>query len=176
MTQLVKNDKIYYQVMEGTRYLLADERNKKKLLDLLFETRRIRGWRTCAFCVTDESAHFITEAQDRLQLDRETEIAAWRFLQESEALPVGGREAPGWAGLRSEEILSLSELPGRCRAIHQIPLERGYVERPGDYWWSSYNTYAGGYRWETVDCWTVYAQFSANREAARRRFIRFHKL
>ncbi len=176
MSQLFKNDKIYYQEMEGTRYLLVDERSKKKLLDLLLEARRLRGWRTYAFCVTDESAYWITRARDGGQLQRDTEIAAWRFLQENEAAPAWKGQAPAWSRLWIEEIPSLSELPGRCRAIHRIPLELGYVRQIGDYWWSSYNSYAGVYRWETMDCQTVYAQFSPNREKARRSFIRYHKL
>ena len=74
-----------------------------------------------------------------------------------------------------KELDSLREIAARCRQIHRLPLEKGYVSRLDDYWWSSYITYAGEYDWEMVDCRIFSLYFSANPEVARRRLVKFHQ-
>ena len=57
---------VYCYVMKGSTLLLADERNKKHLLDLLLCAHRACSCPVYAFCVTDDAAYFITEAEDCL--------------------------------------------------------------------------------------------------------------
>ena len=56
---------VYCYVMKGSTLLLADERNKKHLLDLLLCAHRACSCPVYAFCVTDDAAYFITEAEAR---------------------------------------------------------------------------------------------------------------
>ena len=41
--------KIYYHILKGSRYILADERNKKKLLDIVLGIYQENDWSICAF-------------------------------------------------------------------------------------------------------------------------------
>ena len=59
---------VYCYVMKGSTLLLADERNKKHLLDLLLCAHRACSCPVYAFCVTDDAAYFITEAEDMYTL------------------------------------------------------------------------------------------------------------
>lgn len=47
--------------LKGTKCLLADERNKKHLLDELLQMHGEKNWPVYVFCVTDENAYVITD-------------------------------------------------------------------------------------------------------------------
>ena len=90
--------KVYYHVMKGSRYILADERNKKKLLDTVFHIYQENRWRMYAFCVTDDSAHFMAEAETYQAVRRETGRACDEFFQRcGEKIPRIGGIMPGFA-------------------------------------------------------------------------------
>lgn len=171
-----KARKIFYHVVEGSRYLLADERDKKKFLDILFTIEKEEGWLIYAFCLTDDCAYFVIEADGTGSVRRGVQRAANRFLSRyrADSLHPDRREAV----LKSDtlrELDSLWEIAACCRQIHRIPLEKGYVSRLNDYWWSSYITYAGEYEWDLVDCRILFLYFSANPEVAKRRLLKFHQ-
>ena len=164
--------KVYYHVMKGSRYILADERNKKKLLDTVFHIYQENRWRMYAFCVTDDSAHFMAEAETYQAVRRETGRACDEFFRRcGEKIPHVGGTVPGLCGCGYRELDSSWKAACCSRYIHRLPLEEGYAARPEDYWWSSYNTYAGNYEWEQVDCRMVLQYFSLNPEKARKKMI-----
>lgn len=188
--------KVFYHVLEGSPYLLADERDKRRLLDILFDIEREEGWLIYAFCITDDSAYFIIEADGSGTVRRGMQRLACRFQQPVRAgqRPKGrpAKEYPqGGFSLKDRppedrpevclsirtlrELSSLSEIASCCRQIHRLPLEEGYVSRIGDYWWSSYITYTGEYNWALVDCQVVSLYFSADPDVARSRLRKFHQ-
>ncbi len=168
--------KIYYLVLEGSRFLLADERDKRKLLDILFAAEGREGWLIYAFCLTDECAYLVVEADGACSVRRGAARAAREFLRKYRADPVHpeGREAALECRIQ-KELESLWDIAAHCRQIHRLPLEKGYVGRLDDYWWSSYITYAGEYDWKLVDCRIFMLYFSANPELARERLVEFHQ-
>ena len=164
--------KVYYHVMKGSRYILADERNKKKLLDTVFHIYQENRWRMYAFCVTDDSAHFMAEAETYQAVRRETGRACDEFFQRcGEKIPRIGGIMRGFAAANTGSWILRGKPPACSRYIHRLPLEEGYAARPEDYWWSSYNTYAGNYEWEQVDCRMVLQFFSLNPEKARKKLV-----
>ncbi len=171
-----KARKIYYQALEGSRYLLADERDKKKLLDILFAVEKEEEWLIYAFCLTDDGAYFVVEASGVSSVRRGAWRAAGEFLgrYRANSSHPRGRET-FLRGDTPKELDSLWEIAARCRQIHRLPLEKGYVSRLDDYWWSSYITYAGEYDWKMVDCRILSLYFSADPEVARRRLVKFHQ-
>lgn len=164
---------VYYYRMEGSRYLLADERNKKHLLDLLLGMQVSERWPVYAFCVTDDSAYIVTETTDRMALETAMQWESGQFLESYEGFP----DKYGERYLRPctpERVESAPELARRCRAIHRLPQRLGYVSRPGDYWWSSYRTYMGGYLWPGVDCSVLLNYFSSDPERALWKLRLYH--
>ena len=78
---------VYCYVMKGSTLLLADERNKKHLLDLLLCAHRACSCPVYAFCVTDDAAYFITEAEDMYTLQMLQERVTERFWEIYEGFP-----------------------------------------------------------------------------------------
>lgn len=167
--------KVYYHVLEGSHFIIADERNKKKLLDIVLAIQRRENWAIYAFCITDDSAYFVTEADCPGSISRGAGSAAECFLQACrETVPYLPGISPVIRPGVMEELGSLEEIARRCRRIHRIPLDKGYVVRIHDYWWSSYITYIGQYDWGMVDCRVFSMYFSADPDLARARIQRFH--
>lgn len=170
-----ESERVYYHVLEGSRFIFADEINKKKLLDIVLDVQKREEWRIHAFCLTDDSAHFVTETT-RSGLCRGMADASREYLHEfRKRTTLPGDMEPGLYAGGTRELDSLQNIAFCCREIHRLPLERGYVRRLDDYWWSSYITYAGIYDWAMVDCRTVLVYFSANPDTARRKLQRFHQ-
>lgn len=168
--------RVYYTVLRGSRFLLADERHKMKLLNIIYEMQKKEGWCLYAFCVTDDSAYFISENIGKCSPKYTLKKAASRFLEECrESLPCLDGIEPRLTWESSEELKSLREIAERCRQVHRLPLEEGYVMRIEDYWWSSYITYMGHYHWRMVDCRILFMYFSADPDAARAQIQCFHQ-
>lgn len=171
-----KARKIYYQTLEGSHCLLADERDKRRFLDILFAVEREEEWLIYAFCLTDDGAYFVIEAGGVSSVRRGVMRAANEFLSRYRAdLPRQGARETFLRSENPKELDSLWEIAACCRQIHRLPLEKGYVSRLDDYWWSSYITYAGEYDWKMVDCRIFLLYFSANPEVARRQLVKFHQ-
>lgn len=168
--------KVYFHVLEGSRFIIADERNKKRLLDIVLDIQRQEEWAIYAFCVTDDSAFFVTEASCSSSIGRGAGRMAEQFLEKCRGtLPQLSGITPTVHPGVLEELNTLQEVAGRCRWIHRLPLDKGYVVRMIDYWWSSYITYMGQYDWEMIDCHVLTEYFSMDPEAARFRLRRFHQ-
>lgn len=172
-----KNIKVYDGVLACSRLLLADERNKKKLLDMFLGALQSEEWPLYAFCMTDDRVYFVLGCSGLNSLRKCLAGISGRFLSECrEMLPHFVGVEPQIISGEMRELNSLQEIVGRCMQIHQIPLKKGYVERLEDYWWSSYITYMGYYDWGELDCRIVSMYFSADPCVARMRMQRFHQL
>lgn len=175
MSHLKRSGKVYYHIMKGSRYIFADEVNKKKLLDIVLDVQRQENWHIYAFCLTDDSAYFVTETTD-CALFGGMESISEKYLTFCRRCPLYAGSAE-WE-LRecfTKELQTPDEIASYCRKIHRLPLENGYVMHLGDYWWSSYITYTGIYDWDMVDCRTLLVYFSADQDTARRKLKRYHR-
>lgn len=175
MVYMTASEQVYYHILEGSPLLFADERCKKKLLDLTFDRYRQLGWRLYAFCVTDSAAYFLSVTGRHGFKGEYLQYVADEFLTwcgESPDIWIGNSISLRARVIR--EIKSMEEIVECCRLIHRVPLELGYVERLSDYWWSSYITYMETYSWELVDCHAVFVYFSLNSGVARYRIRKFH--
>lgn len=167
--------RVCYYVMEGTRYIFADERNKKKLLDFVREVRDAEEWSIYAFCVTDDRAYFIIEAPQENSV-----LAGMRGVMESylhmfRAAPWNPRGfAAHLTGRVETRLGSLQEIAAYSRWIHRLPVEMGYARALRDYWWSSYITYLGIYDWRMVDERVVLLYFSIDTDEARQLLRDYH--
>lgn len=168
--------KVYYHILEGTHCIFADERNKKKLLDIVLGIQREENWAIYAFCLTNDRAYFITETAGRGALQRGMQKLEERFLAIwGEYTPNRWCEDPVLRERGMEEIDALPDIVERCRRIHRLPLESGYVSSIEDYWWSSYITYTGIYEWAMVDCQLLSRYFSVDPETAKRKLKSYHR-
>lgn len=176
MSNKTQARKVYYHVLEGSRLIIADERNKKRLLDIISDIQRQEEWSIYAFCVTDDSVFFVTEADCSASIGRGAARIAEQFLKRcSDLLPHLSGVVPEVHPGTARELGGPGEVAGWCRQIHRLPLDKGYVVRLADYWWSSYITYMGQYDWKMVDCRVLAGYFSGDPDAARTRLRRFHQ-
>ena len=176
MTKEEISEKVYYHVVQGSRYIFSDERNKKRFLDVVAETQGKEEWQIYAFCIMDEQAYFIIEAPcQEIVLDgMHRAERSYVYLYHQAPGRFGCIPVPAFGEEITAELGSLDEIADSCRQIHRIPLEKGYVHRISDYWWSSYMTYIGNYDWKIVNCRNLLSYFSENEETARRKLQRYH--
>ncbi len=173
MSHLRKQTHIYYYVLKGNLKILADERDKKRLLDIVLEVHQ--GHSILAFCVTDEEAVFLECAGDIREIREKTER-----VQDAYGAYLDGRKEKNTGDVPGLSLAQLQEIPAsreailECtRRIHRLPKEKGYVQKISDYWWSSYPAYAGIYGWEVVDQEFLLPFFDQNEEKARRKLRRY---
>ena len=159
--------------LKGTKCLLADERNKKHLLDELLQMHGEKNWPVYVFCVTDENAYVITDTGgDTLEKEVQRTIGLFYGRYEGYLRP----EKDNFLHLeRIRTISRKEELIEVCLELHCLPVQMGYAHRPGDYWWSSYRTYFGGYAWPMLDCSVLLQLLSEDTEKALSEFRRLHK-
>lgn len=163
-------------VLKGTHLLFSDERIKWHLLNRIGLIQKQEGWDIYAFCLTDREAYFIAEAKDPQLVQRRLQTAADQILDQLE-VSIFGRTYAGDRFIKwvPEVLNAPDEIADRCRQIHTLPVLKGYVSRPGDYWWSSYNTYIGIFDWTFMNIRMLLQHFSADHEEAVCRFRYFHR-
>lgn len=169
---------IYCYVLQGNLNILADERDKKLLLDIVLGIQLAEQFRLYAFCITDESVHLLLGGLEKPALS----CAAKRMITDFGTQRIKDRQIKPQR--RTGECLtvtekrmlrSVAEIKEKCREIHLLPLKLGYVTDIRNYWWSSYRTYLGYYHWNQVDCSVILQMFASDRESAVRRFRKYHE-
>lgn len=163
-------------VLKGSRLLFSDERVKYHFLKKIETIQKVQNWSIYGFCLTDDEAYFITEAENASLAEREFGWAAEQILYQFESSVWGKQdEREKYLDTSLAVLHSMDEVADCCRQIHRLPVAEGYVNHLNDYWWSSYNTYTGGYRWSFLDTNTLLTHFSINHEEALCRFRHFHR-
>lgn len=165
------NAHVYYYCLKFNSKRLADERDKKKFLDLVLRRQRENRVQLFAFAVLDDEVHFAAGLPEQLcgsgSLYRWCEgccPAERKRIKEAD---------PGKAEIAPVE--TMEELLRICLDIHLLPVRHGYVKLASDYWWSSLKTYRGTYLWENVNEEPLLRYLDSDVEAGRRRFIRLHQ-
>jgi hypothetical protein len=168
----------YSYVLQGKNHILADERDKKILLDIVLGVQMTDELKIYAFCITDDAVCLLLGGADKTMIN----IGIRKVIAEYTAHRIKGMGTPdirstGAALTVTEKRLlrSETEVLQQCRAIHLRPVVEGYVTNVRNYWWSSYQTYLGYYNWSQVDCSGILQLFSSNMDTAGRKFRRYHE-
>ena len=178
MTRQSGYEHIYSYVLQGHLNILADERDKKILLDIVLGIQLTDNFKLYAFCITNETVCLLLGGAGRTMINTGMRKVIAAFA----AYRAKGRQMP--KALRAEEALSVTEkrtlrlepdIKDRCREIHLLPVKKGYVTNIRDYWWSSYRTYLGYYNWNQVDCGVILKMFAGDRGTAIKQFRKFHE-
>lgn len=165
---------VFYAFLKLEAGILADEKDKKKFLDFALAFQRDKKISVLAFVVLDDEIHFLVQSSGEIGTEdtaREMPEDWKKYLQKEhfQALDAAQME------YNCRKIESEKDILDICRYIHRLPLERGYVKRMRDYWWSSFQTYRGIYRWTAVDILPLLKHFSDNTEKGRILFLRYHR-
>ncbi len=155
---------VYIYILEGNKYLFAEEQYRKLFLDHLYELKCSDTWLLYAFCFIDPCAMFVIEAENMTQLRERIRLEAERLLGRPDL------------SVRVRKLSSMDEIAACIRKIHICPVQLGYVKKIADYWWSSYPTYMGKHQWELVECRVLSLYFSEDPRIARRKIEQFHNL
>ncbi len=177
MAHLAGQLPFYYYVLQGRPNVLADERDKKKLLDIVLGVQQAHELELYAFCITNEEICLMLGAETQAEINKGIRqlISEFALRQIDGRKPAGGRgSGEKLTVVQKRKLRSQQEVRIQCRAIHTLPVSKGYVTQVKDYWWSSYQTYLGYYDWEQVSCSAVLRMFSDDAAAARRQLRRFH--
>jgi len=125
----------------------------------LYDVRSQTGLEVFAWVVMPEHVHLMLRPPEGVALDAilktlkqsvaQTVIARWKKLEADilESITVRGR-ARFWqrGGGFDRNVRDRSELAREIRYIHRNPLERGLVQRPEDWAWSSLRWWMGNGR------------------------------
>lgn len=169
----MKQKSILYEIIRGEERPFTDERDKKKFLDLVQKVKQKMGMHIFAFCVTDDESHFLVEGES----GRTFALAAAQIIGEFEIYYKNcyQRQCGNIVQeIQFRKMMSSEELVDSCMELHLIPVAQKLVERPEDYWWSSYTDYRRNYRRGIVDADTVLKYLDVDRRRAVRKFVCLH--
>lgn len=165
---------VFYAFLKLEAGIFADEKDKKKFLDFALVSQQDKSISVLAFVVLDDEVHFLVQSSREIMTEDTVQktLKDWKkYLQKEHLQTLNAAQMEyGYRKIESERnTLDI------CRYIHRLPLERGYVKRMRDYWWSSFQTYRGIYRWPGVDIIPLLKHFADNTEKGRILFLRYHR-
>ncbi len=162
---------VFYTFLKFRDSILADEKDKKKFLDFALGSRKEERISVMAFSILDAEAHFLLQGRGT----QETKEAASKMLKNCKNFLKEEGLSLREAEISCREIKGKKEVQQLCRYIHRTPLESGCVKQMRDYWWSSYQTYRGGYQWPGLDERSLLSYFSDDPLKSRTTFLRYHR-
>ena len=164
---------VYHALLRFQTKTLADEKDKKKFLDFALRPQEKTGISVLAFVLLDDEAHFLLllkggRKAGKNKLQEILKKYDTYFMEEYICPSKRNTPEITYTAIRDpQEMLDI------CSCIHMLPVERGYVKKQKDYWWSSFQTYRGSYRWEGVDTLPVLQYFTEDAEKSRILFLRY---
>ena len=204
MQQINDRTKTCYAVLRGkaNQHLFEEEIQKMRILDLTARMRADMEIQILAYCVLDNELHLLLclesgqSAEDFLdQIARcyeescipDGQLLRVDYLPEQNSLPdvnssVSERGILYHAGkqIRHFRKNAVKELSGAKAALrywlklHLLPVRRGIVADPEDYWWCSYLDYMGRQWLPVADPSKILSAFSANPRQAVKLVRRQH--
>ena len=168
---------VFYLDMRMSREVLAAEWDKKLFLTSLEEAGTLFRIEFYAFCVLDDRIRLLAGGTDvrRRTLMKMLSAALEHYER--------GMELNGEKGiLPSETVFRVKTVRMECeqdavsvlRYIHLTPLSEGYTISAQDYWWTSYNSYRGFYRWPMVNTEPVMQFLSRSDARAAHTLAEYH--
>lgn len=165
---------VFYAFLKFKSKILADERDKRKMLDCILMSQGERPFCVLAFVLLDDEAHFLLGIPENNPGLAKCSVHAMLERCRGVCFPLSGMtdcfiEESYISLTRTEEVLNT------CRQIHLLPADQGYVRSIRDYWWSSYQTYRGVYSWKCVDIFPLLHQLSEDTERGRQQLLQLHR-
>ncbi|MDD2958656.1 MAG: hypothetical protein PHE06_04650 [Lachnospiraceae bacterium] len=164
---------VYYSILKAEKKIFADERDKWKFLNILFQLYGENHFSVYAFSVLDDEMHILWKGKEQEQSGVLDQLVKkyksyygkmYRITEDAVKIE-----------MTFSEISNLSQIPSICREIHYLPIRYGYAGELNDYWWSSFQTYRQAYRWPGIEESAVLRYFDDNPEEGYRRFVKFHR-
>jgi putative transposase len=126
---------------------LADDRAKQILIDFLDLTRRKHQFKILGYVIMPEHVHLVLHPPDGMGLGlviREIKSrSAKQFFAEHQVGPPEATRVFWQRRCYDHNCRSPKSVIEKIRYCHNNPLTRGLVACPGDWKWSSYNSYLG---------------------------------
>ena len=168
--------KVYHDVLWAEKQPFADERDKKKLLELVAEQKKERKLDIFAFCVTDEECHFLVSGDSESDLSQAAVSVIDQFSTYYETCHNGENMCLVREN-RSQKLMDLEELIEDCCRIHKIATEQKLAEKPEDYWWSSLGEYRKlpPRQRDMVNTGVILKYLDRNRNRALGKFLKLHR-
>lgn len=164
---------VFYEILRADDQPFADERDKKKFLDLIIEVKKRVHVDIFAFCITDEEGHFLVSNRSARIL-----ALAEQDLLQSFSSYYGKRYQKTYKGLTREmrfrKYMTDEEIMYSCLKLHLIPMKRKLARSLEDYWWSSYMDYWKQYKRGIVNTDLVLRYLDPDCGRAVRKFVNLH--
>lgn len=170
----MKKKLIFYEIVKGEEQPFADERDKKKFLDLLLEVKQRKGITVLAFCITDGEGHFLLEAEKEQKIkEAEQQLIEKYHSYYTEHYQRSCKQMAGEVQFQKE--MTEKELLECCLELHLIPMKRKLVKVPEAYWWCSFVDYRRKHcRQEIVNTEFLLKYLDSDRKQAIRKFVSLH--
>ena len=168
--------KVCHDVLRAENQPFADERDKKKFLDLVEEQKKEKELDIFAFCVTDEECHFLVLGDSERKLAEAADAVVKNFAAHYSAHHKG-EEVQLVRKNKSRELMDHEELIESCRRIHMIAIEQKLALKPEDYWWSSLGEYRKlpPRQRDMVNTGVILKYLDRNRNRALGKFLKLHR-
>lgn len=165
---------VWYAHLKVTSKVFADERDKKYFLGVVLQSKEENGFRVFAFSLLDDEAYFLLGMEEG-KAGEAGQILRGLLHRYEEYRPKGRIRTVQDGEINCMPVCRAEEMLDICRYIHQRPVEKGYVKKIADYWWSSFLTYRGIYSWEFVDTRPVLWYLSDSEEKSIQIFLKLHR-
>jgi putative transposase len=120
--------------------LLASAEARRLFQSALEETRRSYRWCVLGYVVMPEHVHLLVSEPERATL-----ATALQALKQSVARRLIGGLPHFWEKRYHDfNVFTARKIVEKLRYLHRNPVERGLVEKPEDWAWSSFRHYATG--------------------------------
>src|SRR3954464_1333504 len=121
--------------------LLGTPESRDTFLQILERTRRWYDFYVCGYVVMPEHVHLLITEPQRTKLSTALQMLKQNAARELH--PVEG--VPFWEPRYYDfNVWSEAKRVEKLRYIHRNPVHRGFVDRPEDWLWSSFDHYATG--------------------------------
>lgn len=172
--ELFVNTHVFHASLRFGTSVLADEKDKKTFLDFALQSQEEADLIYLSFTILDDEAHFLVALQKGKTAARKTMqtiMKNYRNFLKKEYCPKNDNDflKIEWEAVETEEMLLES-----CKKIHLLSVERGYVKRARDYWWSSFQSYRGTYQWKGLDVRPILGYFAPEGNCGRNMFLKYH--
>jgi hypothetical protein len=171
---------VYYIMLKGEekRNILADECEKKKILDILDNLKKQKDFRVISYCVLDYQVEFIIDAYSGL-LKGIIDKLIVEYTESYNALN-NTRKVGVLKSCYFAKLNGIKEIMDTGIQMHIRPLHDSIVKNVEDYWWSSYRSYQkilgrGASILNILDGEALLRNIDIDKKKALRIFMRLHK-
>lgn len=165
---------VYHIMMRGNekKNIFIDNEDKNKFLHILFDKKIVSGYRLYAYCLMNNHIHLVLrECNEALSICMKRINVSYAYYFNKKYSRIGHLFQDRF---KSECIDNEQYLLSATNYIHNNPVKAKIVDNPGDYPWSSYNSYINiTDNSLLIDRDEILSLFSSNSKLAVRDFVLF---